>query len=360
MLLKELFDSELKNVSKIRMKTKQFAKKHGLQFKKIYREILGELNRGDIGKVWQRRRLIRNVLAKYGINDQRSAAWHTKRGEMITASEITKAFKSSTPAARYEIMMRKLTTPKAFDSANQPKALIWGTQFEPIAKMLYETFNNVSIVDTSCVRHPKYDFLGASPDGIVLTPDPTDPRWGKLVEFKCPISRQFKDDSPIPEYYWHQMQMQMECTGIDMCDYLEFRFASLPYAKWEASIAKYKSAFIRFDDSNAIHYKPLNEEYKTWLKRINPSNEDYSVIYWELAQWRSVPVPRDYTWVPTYIDELTEFWNEVLNHKKNGTLPENPNPIDNRLVLDLTDMPEIGSPAIHLEILLPGQVPESS
>lgn len=358
MLLKELFDSGLKNVSKIRTKTKQFARKHGLQFSKLYPLILKELE-GDIGKVWNRRRKIKDVLAKYGINDQRSSAWHTKRGEMITASEVTKAFKTSTPAARYEIMMRKLVPQKPMGDSSS-KALIWGTQFEPIAKMLYEKFNNVSIVDTSCVRHPKYDFLGASPDGIVLTPDPMDARWGKLVEFKCPISRVFKDDSPVPDYYWHQMQMQMECTGIDTCDYLEFKFNSVPYSKWLQSKAEYKSAFLRFDDSNDIHYKPLEEDYKAWMKRINPSNEEYSLVCWELGHWRTVVVPRDYTWIPTHLEELSDFWNEVLEHKKNGTLPANPIPVEKSLMLDLTDMPETGSPVTQLELLLPGQVPESS
>ena len=36
---------------------------------------------------------VQELLQKYGHDDQRTQAWHTKRGEMLTASEIYKATK---------------------------------------------------------------------------------------------------------------------------------------------------------------------------------------------------------------------------------------------------------------------------
>ena len=333
--MEDLFDANLRNVSHIRHKVKAVSQSRGVSFKHLMRAVLTELD-GDLGKVWQRRRRIKRVLDKYGINDQRSMQWIAKRGEMLTASEITKAFKTATPAARYELFLRKIVGPKPAGGELQPKALIWGTQFEFIAKSLYETFEGIKIVDTSCVRHPKHSFLGASPDGIVLTPNPMDLRWGKLVEFKCPISRQFKDDSPVPEYYWHQMQLQMECTDIDTCDYLEFRFEQLPYTKWTESTAQYKGAYVCLDDTGEVVYKPAGMEYMTWIRtEINPKAEDYQTVFWALAQWRKVVVPRDFTWMSTHLEELTEFWQEVLRYRETGTLPPNPNPV-NVLSLDLT------------------------
>lgn len=323
--MEDLFDSELKNVRHLTSHIKEISRTRGIKYRYLKQQVHRALD-GDLGKVWTRRRRIKFVLERYGINDQRSLQWIAKRGEMLTASEITKAFKSSTPLARYELLMRKIVGPKVPGTEMQPKALIWGTQFESIAKGLYEQFEGVKIVDTSCVKHPKVSFLGASPDGIVLTPNPMDPRWGKLVEFKCPISRQFKDDSPIPEYYWHQMQMQMECTGIDECDYLEFRFEQMPHAKWTESTAEHKGAYVCFDDGT-VSYKPANIDYMQWLKvEILPISDEFQTVFWSLAQWRKVKVSRDFTWLPQYLPELTEFWNEVLKYRESGTVPERPTP----------------------------------
>jgi len=40
------------------------------------------------------------LLEKYGQDDQRTDAWHAKRGEMLTASEIHKACKDASPALK--------------------------------------------------------------------------------------------------------------------------------------------------------------------------------------------------------------------------------------------------------------------
>jgi putative phage-type endonuclease len=348
--METLFDAELKHITKLRAHIKRIVRDTpGLTFNKFFRSVMTAMD-GDLGKVWQRRRLIKRVLDKYGLNDQRTQQWHNTRSNMVTASEVTKAFASASPMARYEIMIKKVLGPKAPSTQEgAPKALIWGTQFEPVAKRLFEQFEGIQIVDTSCVKHPKHPFLGASPDGIILTPNPMDPRWGKLVEFKCPISRQFKEDSPVPDYYWHQMQMQMECTGVDECIYLEFRFESLPYPKWQEHPAHIKGAFICFDDGEVV-YKPEDVDYMPWLRKsILPKSDEYKATFWILAQWRKVTVKRDYTWMPTHLDELTSFWQEVLKHREAGTVPENPSP-PNRFTLDISGDQNIDLPDVSLEL----------
>jgi hypothetical protein len=150
-----------------------------------------------------------------------------KRGEMLTASDIYKALPNATPAQRYELLISKLV-PKIPSEGFGARALIWGTRFEPIAKEIYELENpGFKIVDTSCVKHPTVSYLGASPDGILLHEDTTNPRYGRLVEFKCPISRVFNDSTPIPDSYYHQMQLQMECTELYECEYIEMKFLAI-------------------------------------------------------------------------------------------------------------------------------------
>ena len=79
---------------------------------------------------------VTKLIETYGANDQRTEAWHLKRGEMLTASEIYKALADATPALKHEIMMSKLT-PRPKTEGLGPRALLWGTRFEPIAKEIY-------------------------------------------------------------------------------------------------------------------------------------------------------------------------------------------------------------------------------
>ena len=43
---------------------------------------------------------VETLIQKYGQDDQRTAAWHQKRGEMLTASEIYKALPDASPALK--------------------------------------------------------------------------------------------------------------------------------------------------------------------------------------------------------------------------------------------------------------------
>lgn len=281
----------------------------GLSRKKIRQrvyEAVSELMNGEFGKLWIRDRCYERVLRMYGQNDQRTAQWHTKRGEMITASEVYKIF--TTPEARREVMLRKLEAPVPTDGSNPVAALIWGTRFEPVAKRIYEQETKCTILDVSCVQHPVYSFLGASPDGLIIPHDGTDhKRYGRLVEFKCPMSRALKDEIPIG--YVHQMQMQMECTGIDECEYVEFRFKQLPYNEWvnaegtKGSFAVYENGKVDYD---ADHCEA----------------DDCQMIYWVLTHMKKDFVPKDPNWLPDHLEQLESFWNEVLVHRANGTKPE--------------------------------------
>ena len=239
----------------------------------------------------------------YGANDQRTDAWHAKRGEMITASEVYGVFGSA--SARRDVMLRKLE-PRPQGEGPPITALLWGTRFEPIAKRIYEERTKCQITDVSCVQHPIHKFLGASPDGLICPNDPTDmKRYGRLVEFKCPISRVAKDE--IPAGYIHQMQMQMECTGIDECEYVEFRFKQVNYNEWIRSEGE-RGYFVVYDDGRVVYDKEA-------------TTDDCQVVYWILGSIKEDFVPKDPQWLPNHIEGLTAFWNEVLEHRKNGTLP---------------------------------------
>jgi putative phage-type endonuclease len=264
------------------------------------------------------------LLDTYGQNDQRTAAWHTKRGQMLTASEIYKGLPDATPNQRHELIMSKLQ-PRQLGNTVPVRALLWGTQFEPIAKEIYcELQHKISIADTTCVPHPTVPFLGASPDGIILS---EDDRHGKLVEFKCPISREFTENTPVPQAYFHQMQLQMECTGLDECDYIEMQFKELSYTKYVECKAPYKSFFAVHETTGEVLYKDFRspDDYVTWKEKVLGDNWDqYEIVYWMLNNWRSLTVKKQKGWLDLYLPTLTQIWAEIEEYRKTGTFPQPP------------------------------------
>lgn len=269
---------------------------------------------------------VKYLIENYGQNDQRTDAWHAKRGEMLTASEIYKALADSTPAQKHEIIMSKLTPRPKYEGSG-PRALAWGTRFEPIAKNIYCKLSSepIEIVDTTCVPHPVVSFLGASPDGIVVAQNTESPRYGHLVEFKCPISRVFTDETPVPTGYYHQMQLQMECTGLKTCEYIEFQFKNVSFPEWMDSKAEYKGFFAVTDDDMNVRYHELDDprDPRVWRQEVLQDG-DWGISYWSLEKWRMKIVEHDPEWLSKNLESMTGVWNTVLEHRANGTLPENP------------------------------------
>jgi len=253
---------------------------------------------------------IQLLIEKYGHGEQRTAEWFSTRSNRITASECTKAFSTATFSQRKELIESKLISKPQGNS--QPYACVWGTHFEPIAKQIYQEEHGISkIQDLACVIHPEHTFLGASPDGLILDGD----MRGYLLELKCPISRSFEEGSEIPTEYYHQMQMQMECTGLEKCVYLETKFKHVSYSEWSDS-SKRKGCYA--ERGNEIQYCQGNVE--EWTSQLD-DRLSWTVRYWILEKTRSCIIPKDPEWLNNHILEFQQTWNEVLEHRKNGTLP---------------------------------------
>ena len=131
-------------------------------------------------------------------HQQRSKEWYDARNEKISASSIYKVLdskKSDYKNIKFEKLGVQL---KPF---SQSKPIMHGVMFEQISQVLYETRNNVKIIEFGCIPHPKYDFIGASPDGVVYLPNILDNHQnqkytleqlclhGRLIEIKNPYSQ---------------------------------------------------------------------------------------------------------------------------------------------------------------------------
>ena len=93
-------------------------------------------------------------------------------------------------------------------------AVAHGSNMEEHARVFLEKLQGYTVEETGLVVHPKYDFLAASPDGLV--------NLDGCCEFKCPYPKYTKTpysvyDKPM---YLMQVYMQMEVLDVDWCDFL--------------------------------------------------------------------------------------------------------------------------------------------
>ena len=109
---------------------------------------------------------------------------------------------------------------KKYNGVNTESAFHFGHKFEPLSTNFYEFLYNTKIGEFGCIRHDKYNIIGASPDGINILKK--NKRFGRLLEIKNPKSRVI---TGIPKKeYWVQMQIQMEVWNLNECDFLETKF----------------------------------------------------------------------------------------------------------------------------------------
>lgn len=280
---------------------------------------------------------------------QRSSEWYKFRWNLITASNAYKAFE--TQSSINQLIYEKCQPLKTYDEdqnkiVNTNSALHWGQKYEPLSVMIHEEKYKTKIEDFGCIKHSAYNFLGASPDGIVVNQD--SDRYGRMIEIKNPVSREING---IPKKeYWIQMQLQMEVCDLDECDFLETKFTEyFDYASFKDDIIndncdedinlclskdnKMKGLIIYFYTPGKkpfYAYKPLNIVYNNdinnWIETtidyytLNPQfNYIYiTKIYWKLNVFSCVLVLRKKDWFKNNIKQLEQIWNIVEQERITG------------------------------------------
>ena len=147
------------------------------------------------------------LAAEYA--EQRSQEWLELRENMITASDVASAIGENRYESPENFIKKKVLRLKWSGNA----ATEHGTRLEPIARDMYDQKFNKKSHEIGIVRHPRYPWLGGSPDGI--TED------GLLIEIKCPLTR--KIEPKVPKHYMPQIQLLLEITDLDECDFIQYR-----------------------------------------------------------------------------------------------------------------------------------------
>jgi putative phage-type endonuclease len=143
---------------------------------------------------------------------------------MITASDVASALGENHYESPDAFVKKKVLRTKWAGNA----ATAHGTLLEPIARDLYDQKTGRKSHEIGLVQHREYPWLGASPDGV--TED------GILVEIKCPLTR--KIEAKVPKHYWPQVQLQLEITDLDECDFVQFRPAKVEGGEPEFVVVK--------------------------------------------------------------------------------------------------------------------------
>jgi hypothetical protein len=153
---------------------------------------------------------------------QGNGAWFNARTGKLTASRMKNAMKYLKGGAdsadrknlKIEILCERLTGDIVDKFVNQ--AMQWGIDREPEAKEQYELKTGRLIKDVGFVDHPRIEFCGASPDGLVDE---------GLIEIKCPTTATHLNwilAGVVPDDHKPQMCLQALCTGRPWVDFISY------------------------------------------------------------------------------------------------------------------------------------------
>jgi putative phage-type endonuclease len=159
--------------------------------------------------------------------DQRSPEWFELRKMGITASDGGCALGLNKYEPQYKFIYNKIFG-KPFETG---EACYWGKKYETAVALTYSLLNNCIVEDFGILTHPKYDFIKASPDGIVrpYRQDGTKSHIpSRMLEIKCVVTRTLNFDGDIydficPKYYHIQTALQMQVTNISECDFAQYK-----------------------------------------------------------------------------------------------------------------------------------------
>ncbi len=184
-------------------------------------------------------------------HDQRSDEWYAARKERLTASDVATAIGQNPYSSRHDLVYKKCGGKDTFTGN---AATAFGQKWEDAAIEKYCKEYNDTSFEFGLLEHPWIPFLGGSPDGITAK--------GIVLEVKCPLKREIIP-GVVPSYYLPQVQVVMQCTGLDTCHF--------------------------------IQYKPPPEDFM-----------DVTVVH------------RDDEWFRIYYPIMKNFWEEVLHYRSVG------------------------------------------
>ena len=247
--------------------------------------------------------------------EQRTPAWYAQTAIVISASELGALFGS--PRVRAQLVMAKTRLPEPRVNvlacpSDRMTPFDWGIRFEPVVKQIYSHRYQATIKELGRLTDLEDKRCTASPDGLVYD----GPRAGRLIEIKCPVTRE--PDGVVPRDYYIQMQMQMRVSGCKACDYVEVQFIS-PYSKdlGRCGPGLYcgEIGLIYNIETTEMKY-----EYGPVGGVVEPKLEENEVLLeripWSVYSWQEQVVLAAPGWWDGVKPAIDLFWEDVEKAKK--------------------------------------------
>ena len=290
-------------------------------------------------------------------SEQRSPEWFNQRNNSITASDFSAAVGEDKYSTPEELLLKKCGLGETF---NGNKFTRHGVIFEDCAIAIYEKMYKTKVFDFGLVSHgcagnhsrgETINYIAASPDGIN--------ELGVMLEIKCPIPRKPVHHNPnkhgdtsgdkdiVPHGYYCQIQSQLECTDLDVCDFLECVIIQydnedayredIGECNYKTKEGKIKSLVMQFhevdnlddDDAFKIEYPDdiymTKEQESTWITNTiqkytnNPKYGFKKIIYYwhkDIAVFR---VYRDRQFFDERLVKAKAFWEKVVECRSDST-----------------------------------------
>tara|TARA_B110001450_G_scaffold233285_1_gene236476 strand:+ start:167 stop:1579 length:1413 start_codon:yes stop_codon:yes gene_type:complete len=262
--------------------------------------------------------------------EQRTTEWYLFRHNVLTASNIWKAFDSESAYNNLICEKCKEIDVSKYSVVSTESPMHWGQKYEPISIMWYEYYYKTKISDFGCIRHKEIEYLAASPDGINTCIN--SKRYGRMLEIKNIVNREING---IPKKeYWIQMQMQMETCDLNECDFLETKFIEYENVEefnldGDFNLSKnnnHKGVIMYFikDGMPYYEYCPflcLKEEFVIWEKEMMKRYGNLTWmknIYWKLDKISCILVDRNKEWFNVTKPIIKELWGTILYERENG------------------------------------------
>ena len=265
--------------------------------------------------------------------EQRTPEWFAFRKDRLTASDLGTIIGVNPYEKSDYVVQKKAGLEKPFKTN---RAIKWGVKYEEVITKIYEHRNNLKVYEYGCLPHPTIKHFGASPDGIVDTGSKNLNYIGRMLEIKCPTSRDITGF--IPEYYHSQVQGQLEVCELEYCDFVECKIEEYTnkedyYA--DGNLCYQENGFEKgvvldtYDkklEKEVFYYADIGlteTEIDKWEDEIldkvldNENLEYLKTSYWKVTQYNELLIKRDKEWFDTVcLPKINEFWAKVLYYRK--------------------------------------------
>lgn len=209
---------------------------------------------------------------------QGSPEWHKARAGKIKAS-VCAALEGKHPYMKADELVRQEVRALAGAESEfkMVPAVAHGQMMEDTARIFLEKQQGYTVEETGLVVHPKYEFLAASPDGLV--------GLDGCVEIKCPYPQYTKEPYSIFDkkrsMYLMQVYMQMEVLDADWCDFICY-LAKNETAEPQFTIERVERKADFLTETVSRKYMPQPEKgtisrldlYSAWYNWIQAEHND--------------------------------------------------------------------------------------